>query len=268
MIGTHAHALARALCAHTPRSLNHPHTLPSRIRPTHQNTHTHTHTHTHTCSYVTAGTAWHTTIDWSMQEAGWSSPGFTPGTAWSASTSMAATVAPRALSMPLSVVLDEVQPTEVVKVGNDSYLYVMLFHVHARAHGMLSRAVAHLICIAATIGMELALLIHCGGCCTLRSHSLFITHLSFYNIWYSYAERSTMCMCYQQTHVLATHQNPSRRTMQVYISQELCGHHPCQRPFKRCHGIAVDNATRRVARRRITSPPCPSLGAFALQPRG
>ena len=68
---------------------------------------------THALSYVTTATAWDSTIDWTKQEAGWSSPGFTPGSDWSASTAVAATVSPKAIGMPLSTILDEVQPTEV-----------------------------------------------------------------------------------------------------------------------------------------------------------
>ena len=35
-------------------------------------------------SYFTEATAWSTAIDWTLEEPGWATPGFTPGSGWSA----------------------------------------------------------------------------------------------------------------------------------------------------------------------------------------
>lgn len=77
-----------------------------------------------TRSYVIDATAWDTTIDWTSQQTGWSTPTFQPDKSWtSASTTSAQDFAPRALGMPLSTVLDEVQPVSVEKVADNMYLY-------------------------------------------------------------------------------------------------------------------------------------------------
>ena len=77
--------------------------------------------------YVTAATAWATTIDWTQHDPAWSTPAYNaPGTEWApvnASALAAATVAPRALGMPVSAVLGEVRPVKVEKVGDLGFLY-------------------------------------------------------------------------------------------------------------------------------------------------
>ena len=61
--------------------------------------------------------------DW---QEGWSSPGFKPATEWLPPSTTPATNIPRALGMPLSTVLGEVQPVAVERVSNISWLYVAL----------------------------------------------------------------------------------------------------------------------------------------------
>ena len=78
-------------------------------------------------SYVTAGTAWATTIDWTKHEPGWSTIGFQPGADWSAAVpdhsggTKNGEMPARALQMPLSAVLDEVKPVMVEPVGTTAW---------------------------------------------------------------------------------------------------------------------------------------------------
>lgn len=78
--------------------------------------------------YVTTSTAWDATIDWTKQEAGWSTPGFTPGAGWSAVTADSTArpslaVSARALAMPLSTELGRVKPVSVRKTADGSFIY-------------------------------------------------------------------------------------------------------------------------------------------------
>ena len=79
-----------------------------------------------TKAYVTA-TAWDSTVDWTKQEAGWSTTAFTPGASWSATNASVPgekdAVSARALAMPLSTVLGEVKPSSVLKTSDGGYLY-------------------------------------------------------------------------------------------------------------------------------------------------
>eukprot|EP01052_Picozoa_sp_SAG31_P006639 SAG31_NODE_307_length_17957_cov_5.236645_11_plen_181_part_00 len=76
-------------------------------------------------SYYTTATAWDSAIDWSQEEIGWSSTGFTPSASWQGVKAIPAgkAVSARALAMPLSTVLEEVQPVSVIKTADGGFLY-------------------------------------------------------------------------------------------------------------------------------------------------
>ena len=77
-----------------------------------------------TVSYVTQGTAYSTTIDWTKHDPAWSRPGALPAPgAWEPASTVPAALPPRALGMPLSVVLGQVTPIEVRKVRAAAWLY-------------------------------------------------------------------------------------------------------------------------------------------------
>lgn len=78
--------------------------------------------------YVTTSTAWDATINWTMQEEGWSAPGFTPGPHWTPVTAGSTSgpemaVSARALAMPLSTELGRVKPVSVRKLLDGDFLY-------------------------------------------------------------------------------------------------------------------------------------------------
>ena len=72
--------------------------------------------------------AWDTTIDWTKFQPGWSTPAFKPDGRWTpAAAPIPAvgvdSVSARALAMPLSTVLGEVQPDSVTKLEDGDFLY-------------------------------------------------------------------------------------------------------------------------------------------------
>ena len=84
-----------------------------------------------TDSYVTTATAWDSAIDWTKQEKGWSTTGFSPSASWSAAKAIPANsdggkrneLSASALAMPLSTVLEEVKPISVLKTADGGFLY-------------------------------------------------------------------------------------------------------------------------------------------------
>lgn len=79
-------------------------------------------------SYFTTATAWDSSIDWTQQETGWSTTAFTPqegiwGPAKASQPGRNDPLSARALSMPLSTVLEEVKPSSVIKTADGGYLY-------------------------------------------------------------------------------------------------------------------------------------------------
>jgi hypothetical protein len=79
-------------------------------------------------SFVVADSAWATTIDWSMFEAGWSTPGFKASlTEWQLANATAIKPGqlhrPLALAMPLTTVVEEVEPESVSQLSDGSYMY-------------------------------------------------------------------------------------------------------------------------------------------------
>jgi hypothetical protein len=75
-------------------------------------------------SYITA-TAWSSAIDWTLEEEGWSAPSFVPGPNWTkvATIPTPQAVPKRALQMPLSTVLNQVQPVMVEELTDGGFLY-------------------------------------------------------------------------------------------------------------------------------------------------
>lgn len=77
-------------------------------------------------SYYTVATAWKSMIDWTKEEAGWSTPGFTPSSDWMAvAPTKTQTMPARALMMPFTTVLNEVKPVVVEKLSDGAFLYVL-----------------------------------------------------------------------------------------------------------------------------------------------
>ena len=91
-------------------------------------------------SYYVVANAWQTEIDWTREEAGWSSPGFVPAadSGWGPATATAQSALPkRALQMPLSAVLSEVRPVRVERVaGTAPGTFDYLYTVSARRRGL------------------------------------------------------------------------------------------------------------------------------------
>ena len=79
-------------------------------------------------SYVDGG-AWSTSIDWTRRQSNWSTAGFTPAPTalWNTINATPAassgTLPTRALAMPVSTVLQEVQPIAVTALQDGAFLY-------------------------------------------------------------------------------------------------------------------------------------------------
>eukprot|EP01047_Picozoa_sp_COSAG01_P022438 COSAG01_NODE_1331_length_10699_cov_28.574717_2_plen_342_part_00 len=77
-------------------------------------------------SYVVSNSAWTTTIDWTQREVGWSTVHFKPDSKrWTATniTHRTPSNVARALAMPLSTIVEEIQPTSVQKLSDGDFLY-------------------------------------------------------------------------------------------------------------------------------------------------
>ena len=69
------------------------------------------------------GEAWRVDIDWTQEEAGWSSHSFAAA-GWTPAVQTASLPTPlRALLSPLSAVLDEVRPVRVEALPGSDFLY-------------------------------------------------------------------------------------------------------------------------------------------------
>lgn len=78
-------------------------------------------------SFYATATAWNSALDLRLEESGWASPGFVPkaGSTWGPATYPDPTYPRplRALQMPLSAVLEEVQPVQVEALPGGDFLY-------------------------------------------------------------------------------------------------------------------------------------------------